>query len=86
MAADPLADVLDTAPLAAAPAGTDPDRGGAARVTAAADAVEGAVIGLRRWFHAHPEASLEETGTAAAVAAQLEIGRASCRERVLQVV
>lgn len=72
MAADPLADVLDTAPLACAPAGTDPGSSPAARVTAAADAVEDAVVGLRRWFHAHPEASLEETGTAAAVAAQLD--------------
>ncbi len=71
-ATDPLADTLDTAPLARALADTVGGDDPAARVTESAEAVEKAVIGLRRWFHAHPEASLEERRTATAIAAQLE--------------
>lgn len=69
---DPLCDTLDTRPLAQAmeTARTSADKD--APISSATDTVEGAVIGLRRWFHAHPEPSLEETGTAAAIAAQLD--------------
>ena len=40
------------------------------------------VIALRRYLHQHPEPSLKEYETIKFIKNELEIGRASCRERV----